>query len=307
MRLALVGRLAEHFQQQIATAVDGLSFVAPDAPCDALLAWEVDIKKVATSFEANPELRWMHSGWAGVSPQLLALLEGRATVLTNGSGAHAPAIAEFVLAALLSHYRRLPALRALQAQRSWQTFHCEELRGRVAGILGTGDIGRNCAELLRPFGVRLRGLNRSGRPVAGIDELYAREQLRAFLDGLDILILAAPLTPESRGMIDAAALAALPPHCYLVNVGRGAVVDEQAMIAALASGRLAGAALDVFVEEPLPADSPLWELPNVLVSPHCSDHTGATDGRGVELFVDNLRRFARGEPLLNVVDRQAGY
>jgi phosphoglycerate dehydrogenase-like enzyme len=305
MRLGLIGTLDGAFHTRIAAQVDVL--VAPGEPCDALLAWDVQFEAVAQTLTANPRLPWMHMSWAGVPPALLDLLDGHPVILTNGSGAHAPAIAEFVVAALLGHYHRLTDLRAQQERHVWRVLRGAELRGRTVGIVGTGDIGSAVATLLKPFGLRLLGLNRSGRAVTGFSRIYTRHELPSFLAQLDVLVLAAPLTPESRGLIDAQALATLPPHCYLVNVGRGALLDEPALIAALQSGQLAGAALDVFVDEPLPADSPLWSLPNVLVAPHCSDHTDGTEQRGLELFLDNLCRFKSGLPVANIVDRVAGY
>jgi phosphoglycerate dehydrogenase-like enzyme len=143
--------------------------------------------------------------------------------------------------------------------------------------------------------------------VSEVDEVFAPKDLGQFLAQLDALVIAAPLTNETRGMIGDAELARLPPGAFLVNVGRGAIVDEGALIAALRSGQLAGAALDVFNEEPLPPTSALWTLPTVVISPHCCDHTPGTDDRGLDLFLDNLRRYVQGEPLRNVVDRRLGY
>lgn len=275
---------------------------------DALLAWEAGVDDVVAALREHPPLGWVHTNAAGVHPVLIAALNGQVTVLTNGSGAQAPAIAEYVVTVLLTFVKRLRELGRNQDQAHWSPgYRIAELRGKTVGIIGLGNAGLAIARLLRPFGVRLLGVRRRSEPVSDLDAVYAREDLGQFLEQLDALVIAVPLTNETRGMIGAAELARLPPGAFLVNVARGAIVNEEALIAALRSGHLAGAALDVFTEEPLPATSPLWTHPSVLLSPHCCDQTPQTDERGLELFLDNLARYVRGEPLRNIVDRRLGY
>jgi phosphoglycerate dehydrogenase-like enzyme len=281
---------------------------AVDVTTDALLAWEANVPDIVGAIRAHRALRWVHDNAAGIPPVLLEALADRETLLTNGSGAQSSAIAEYVVAMLLTFTKRLRELGRFQEQAAWVTgFHPVELRGLTVGIIGLGNAGRAIARLLRPFGVRLLGMRRHPEPVAEVDALYPREEMPRFLAQLDALVIAAPLTGETRGMIGAAQLGQLRSGAYLVNVGRGAIVDEDALIAALRAGHLAGAALDVFTVEPLPRTSPLWALPQVIVSPHYCDQTPQTDERGRDLFFDNLRRYIQGEPLRNVVDRQLGY
>ena len=182
-----------------------------------------------------------------------------------------------------------------------------ELRGARVGIVGLGDLGGSIARVLRPFGVALRALRRTGGSSTDVDEVFGQGQLTPFLDGLDVLVIAAPLTDETRGLIGAEELALLSHGALLVNVGRAAIVEQDAMLAAIRSGQLGGAALDVFLSEPLPAESELWREPNVYISPHCADASPQSLDRGLDLFVDNVERFGKGEALRNVVDRQAGY
>jgi len=276
---------------------------------DAVLMWEqMDPAPLVPVLRAHPALPWVHTNLAGVPAALLEALDGHPAALTNGSGAHAPSIAEFVAAALLMFAKRLPELRAFQERGEWASgMRVGELGGRTVGIVGLGDVGLAIARVLRPFGVRLLGVRRRPEPVAEIDALYPRSELPEFLARLDALVLAAPLTAETAGLIGTSELARLPRGACVVNVARGALLDEAGLIAALRSGHLGGAALDVFAEEPLPATSPLWRLPNVIVSPHCCDNTPQTADRGLEIFLDNLGRFRGGAPLRNVVDRDLGY
>jgi phosphoglycerate dehydrogenase-like enzyme len=183
----------------------------------------------------------------------------------------------------------------------------KELRGRTAGVVGLGDLGGSIAQALAAFGVHVLGVRRVPRPAPHVERVFARNQLDELLSLLDILVLAAPLTGDTQQLIGRDELARLPEGAFLVNVGRGELVDESALIDALGSGHLAGAALDVFQTEPLPADSPLWHLPNVFISPHCADNTPQSLERAMEIFLDNLDRFRHGAPLRNVVDRTLGY
>ncbi len=310
MRLRITGRIGEDRLRRVTQAYPGLEPLLADdgRPFEAMLAWDLDLSDVERALEVSPDLAWLHMRWAGVPADLLALLDGHPVTLTNGSGAHGPAIAEFVAAVLLSHFKRLPQLRSLQQAHEWPDhFRISELRGRSVGVVGLGDLGGSIARLLKAFGMRVLALRRQPAPTPDVDEVFANDQLDDLLPQLDVLVLAAPLTPETRGLIGAEQLARLPRGAYLVNVGRGALLDEGALLEALRSGHLSGAALDVFAQEPLPPDSPLWGAPNLTISPHCSDHTDTTLERALAICLDNLGRFLRHEPLLNVVDRSLGY
>jgi phosphoglycerate dehydrogenase-like enzyme len=217
-------------------------------------------------------------------------------------------VAEHVMAMVLAHLRRLPELLAAQRTARWlDPFPVRELRGTVAGVLGLGDLGASSAGLLRACGATVLGLRRSGGPVAGVDETFAPDLLHELLPRAEVLVLALPLTPLTRGMVGARELRLLPDGAFVVNVGRGPVLDEVALAAELRGGRLAGAALDVFAEEPLPASSPLWELPGVIVSPHCADVTVQTEERCLALYLDQVARFRAGRPLASVVGPSRGY
>jgi len=257
---------------------------------------------------AAPTIRWLHTPSAGVDHLLTPTVLERDITLTNSAGVHAIPIAEFVLAALLSHLKRLPAYAAAQAARRWDRETApEELFERTVLILGAGGIGQAIAERAAAFGVRVWGTRRTARPTPGVERVVPMDEWRTLLPEVDALVVAAPLTDETRGMVDAAALAALKPGAYLINIARGQIVVESALVDALQSGRLAGAALDTFDEEPLPADSPLWALPGVTITPHATASSPRMRERQIALFIDNLRRLQAGEPLRNVVDKAAGY
>jgi phosphoglycerate dehydrogenase-like enzyme len=218
--------------------------------------------------------------------------------LTNGSGASGIAVAEHALALLLALVKRLPELHESQRTHAWKhEFFATELYGRTACVIGLGDVGRSVARLLKAFGVHLLGVRRSAQPVSEVDETHTVDALGSVLERSSIAILAPALTPATQHLVGAVELARLPAGALVINVGRGAVLDEAALIAALVSGHLGGAGLDVLVDEPPPPDSPLWDLPNVIITPHSAAHTGATDDRSVELFLDNLSRLRRGVAL----------
>jgi phosphoglycerate dehydrogenase-like enzyme len=308
-RLGLVGDFASPYTEELARRYPTVELVpAADGDLDAMVLWEPDARAVQDGVARNQDLRWVHLRWAGVPAAVVKALTGHPAVLTNGSGAHGLAVAEYVAGVVLAHYKGFFEMRAAQQRSEWLPgFKLRELRGSLVGIVGLGDLGLNIARVLRGFGVRLRGLRRTRGNSPEVDELFQAAQMAAFLDGLDVLVVAAPLTAETHGMIGAEQLASLPRGALLVNVGRALVVDQDAMLAALQRGHLGGAALDVFETEPLPPDSPLWQMPNVFVSPHCCDASPQSLERGLELFLDNVGRFLRGEPLANVVDRDAGY
>lgn len=279
-----------------------------DGPFEAALVWDCAPEELADFVDAQPGLRWLHTIAAGTAPEVLARLTGRAgLVLTNGSGTHGRAVAEHVLALALAHCKRLPQLLDAQCARRWQPPRVRELGSMRAGIVGLGDLGRSTARLLTAFGTEVVGLRRDARPVAEVSATYGPDRLDVFCADLDLLVVAAPLTPETRALIGRRQLAQLRPGALLVNVGRGPVVDEQALLAALRTGRLSGAALDVFATEPLPADSPLWSEPGVVITPHCADTSPETDRRCLDLLLDNIERHRSGRPLRNVVQPGRGY
>lgn len=264
---------------------------------------------LAAALASSPRLRWIHVLSAGLDGILVPELRERGVPLTNARGAYSAALGEFAIAGLLHFLRGVPRLRRAQDERRWETFEPLPLAGRVVGILGYGDIGAAVAARAKPFGVRLVGLRRRPEGVSDplLERLHGPGELDAFLDGLDDLVLCLPLTPETRGVVGARELVRLRPGAVVVNVGRGAVLDEAALLDALRSGQVRGAALDVFAEEPLPPDHPFWGMDSVLVSPHCADNVPGWREGSVRVFLENLARFQAGEPLRNVVDPARGY
>jgi phosphoglycerate dehydrogenase-like enzyme len=253
-------------------------------------------------------LRWLHSRPAGVDRLLFPELVDSAVTLTNSRGVFSRALAEWVLAAVLFFAKDLARLRRSQAERRWDPFAPELLQGRTAALLGLGDIGRTCARLLRAAGMRTLGLRRTA--AAGdpdVDELLPPGRLLELMARADVLVVSLPLTPETRGRVGAAEIAALRRQAVLINVGRGAVVDEGALVRALRAGALRGAALDVFEQEPLPAGHPFYELGSVLLSPHSADQVAGWKEQANAVFLDNLERWRAGRPLVNVVDKRLGY
>jgi len=255
-----------------------------------------------------PRLRWVQGMGAGVEQLAKAGIERSRVVVTNASGVSAGSMAEFVIGRLLQVWKRFREADAHQRAHAYVRTYGRTVAGATLGIVGMGSIGSAVAVRARALGMRVLGLRRSAAPGADPDpahELFGPERLHELLGRSDAVVVAAPETPETRHLIDAAALAALKPGALLVNVARGALVDEAALIEALASGRLGAAALDVFDPEPLPPESPLWELPNVYVSAHSSVSVDRYLDDVFDLFAENVARFVRGEPLRNRVDMEA--
>lgn len=255
-----------------------------------------------------PSLRWVQLCSTGFSDNVTPEVLGGTVTLTNAPGLHTVAIAESVLAGMLAHAKLLDARRRDQQAREWRSLRCDEISGRTVLIIGLGRIGFRVAQLCRAFGMRVIGTRRSSAQLPEhTDLVFAPTDLGSYLPEADYVVVAAPLTPETEGMVGERQLAAMKSTAYLVNVGRGKIIDEAAMTAALREHRIAGAYLDVFEEEPLPPEHPLWGLDNALVVPHDSHSSPAIGDRMVSLFCDNLRRYVAGEPLRNVCDPARGY
>jgi phosphoglycerate dehydrogenase-like enzyme len=264
---------------------------------------------------AGKRLRWVQGRNAGAGEQLAqaaeqARAELKRVIVTTASGVHGGPLAEFALLGLLAFAKRLPKRLADQRAHRWPDAQepVGELRDRTLLIVGLGAIGSETARLAKAFGMKVLAVKRdaSGRH-EHVDELHPAEKLRELIGRADAIVVTLPMTEATRGLIDAGTLAAAKPGAVFVNVGRGGVVDEAALAERLRDGTLGGALLDVFEEEPLPADSPLWDLDNVIVSPHASALVAAEEERVVDLFCDNLRRFLDGEPLRNQLDLEVLY
>jgi phosphoglycerate dehydrogenase-like enzyme len=258
----------------------------------------------------TPRLRWIHSASAGVDRISTSIVRERGLIVTNARGVFSRPIAEYVVMMSLAIARRLPQLLELQRERTWQPLRGRELSELTVGIVGYGSIGEEVARLLRPFGCRIvatrRHLERGAGDVENV-ELFGLDELSEVLRMSDLIVVAAPLTDETAGLIGAEQLAEMREDAWLINIARGRLIDELALRRALESGWIGGAVLDVFSEEPLSPESPLYHTQNLLITPHTSWASDRVVERTVELFIDNLRRHLAGEPLRNLVDLEAGY
>ena len=263
-------------------------------------AWPARTARYITACLHAPNLQWLHTFSAGVDSPIFAEFVRRGATLTTSSGSSARPIAQTVAMMILAMSRDLPAWLDAQRESRWEPHTGDEVDGANLAVLGMGPIGEETARLGIALGMNVRG---GRRTVTGNEpcETVTFDELPALLAWADYVVVALPLTEDTRGMIGVDQLALMRPTTRLVNVGRGALIDEPAMIDALASGRLAGAALDVFAVEPLPEDSPLWTMPNVIITPHNSGATELAHHRAAQIFIDNLGRWARGDELHNVV------
>ena len=257
-----------------------------------------------------PKLKWFQTMSAGVDRFLTEEFKRSQVVMTSVSGIHAVPIGEFVLGLMLMLAKQTPLAFQQKQQKLWKSYLATELRGKIVGIVGLGNIGREVARLAQAFGMKVVAMRRSAgrsRRTRYVDKLYLRDQLQALLAESDFVVLTLPLTAETERIIGEAELRAMKPTAYIINIARGNLVDEEALIKALQEHRIAGAGLDVFSKEPLPADSPLWEMPNVIMSPHIAGGMADYIDRATDIFIQNLRRYLKGESLLNIVNKEIGY
>jgi len=296
---AEIGRLAD-FPISISACT------SPDLAVDAYRGQPVILGEpgmIATVLYKMPEIKWVQSTWAGVTP--LIACGRRDFVLTGVKGIFGPQMAEYVLGYLLAHELRVIERANAQRKRAWTHASSGVLQGKCLGIMGTGSIGQHIAHTAASFGMRVTGLNRTGAAAPGFDTVRPVDQLHAFLKEVNYLVSTLPQTDATDSLLDAAALDRLPRDAYFINVGRSNVVDDTALIDALRNGNIAGAALDVFDEEPLPNDSPLWDTPNLTVTAHIAaiSHPALI----APVFIDNYRRYLKGQRLRYVIDFDAGY
>jgi len=275
---------------------------------DVLLVWDFGSRALAGAWPAADSLRWVHTASAGVDHVLFDGIIASDVVVTNSRGVFDAPMAEYVLALALAFAKDLPGTLGLQRERRWRHRETERLGGRRALVAGTGPIGRAIGRTLAAAGMVVTGVGRQARDTdPDLGSVLPMDELAAGLAEADYVVLAAPLTDATRHMIDATALAVMKPSARLINVGRGPLVAQDDLVDALAAGRIAGAALDVFADEPLPESSPLWAMENVIVSPHMSGDVVGWRAELVALFHDNLTRYLDGRPLRNVVDKRRGY
>ncbi len=295
---------AERLKDQASPLTDAQRAAFRDLTVALAIDLPFDVRNVA------PSLEWVQAVGAGTGQLQSAGLAAAGIRLTTAAGANAVAIAEFALARVLAEWKQFRALDALQAAHSWEPRYGRQLAGATIGLLGLGAINSAIAARAHAFDVRVLATRRSATPGAtapNVDTLYPPGQLHTMLSQCDAVIAAVPETSETTGLMDADAFAAMKPGSFFCNVGRGSLVDEAALIAALQRRHLRGAALDVASVEPLPADHPLWDAPNVSLSPHSAAAPAALFLNLHELFCDNLARFLAGQPLRNEVDLSRGY
>jgi phosphoglycerate dehydrogenase-like enzyme len=301
--LAALGDIARF---RCARSLDELRAALPGAA--VLLGWDFRAGDLEQAWDAASDLRWIHWGGAGVDALLFPRLVDSDVVVTNARGVFDEPMAEYVLGLILALAKAFPRTLQAQRERRWDYRTVERVQGKRALVVGAGSIGRAIARLLRAAGLQVEGVGRRARAQdADFGVVHAVGDLNRVLGTADYVVLITPLTAQTRGLFDAARFAAMAPQARFINVGRGALIDEAALLAALRSGAIAGAALDVFVTEPLPEDSPMWDAPNLIVSPHMSGDTHDFRQAVAARFAQNLRRFAAGQPLENLIDRKLGF
>ncbi len=267
-------------------------------------------KLVQTMWPRVSEARWLHSFAAGLESILFPELVASPILMSNAKGVFGPSLGEFVIASALFFAKDLRRMLRSQESGKWDPFDVEELAGATLGIIGYGGIGRESARRAKAMGMKVLALRRHPSQSAGdpnIDTVYPHTAVDDLVSACDYLVVSAPNTPETRGMIGEAQLRKMKKTAVLINVGRGPVVVESALIQALEEGWIKGASLDVFDVEPLPDGHPFYRLPNVLLSPHCADHTPTWLEDSMQFFIDNCQRFLKDEPLENLVDKSLGY
>jgi phosphoglycerate dehydrogenase-like enzyme len=300
--------------RETASVVVGISLQAFEkaaVSADIIFNWSGSLSLIRDVFLLSPRVRWVHSRSAGLERTLFPELIASDVIMTNGSGVFSPSLGEFALAAILYFAKDFRRMIRNQMAGRWEPFDVLPISGQTVGIVGYGDIGRAVASRVRSMGMNVLAVKRhlpaqnNSDPLA--DRIYSPDQRCEMLSQCDYVVVAAPLNAETVGLITESEFAATKPSAVIINVGRGPVIDEKAMIKALSQHKIKGAALDVFDEEPLPAGHPFYKLENVLLSPHCADHTPDWLDNAMRFFIAQFERFRRGEPLLNIVDKKLGY
>ena len=280
------------------------------AETEAVLCWPGACRLLEQGWPLARKLRWVHCTYAGLDGFLFPALIDSDVTVTNSRGVFSDSLGEFVIAAVLFFAKNLRRMVRSQVAETWDPFDVEEISGHTLGILGYGSIGRAVASRAKAMGMKVLALRKhpeSVPPDPLVDQTLPPHRKLDLLAVCDYLVVTAPLTPETLGMVGAEEFEAMKPGAVVINVGRGPVIDEASLIRALLEEKIRGAALDVFATEPLPAGHPFYRMENVLLSPHCADHTPRWLWNAMELFADNLERFRRGEPLLNVIGKRRGY
>jgi len=286
------------------------AFAGAAAQAGVILHWSASLEVFEQVWRMAPRVRWVHSLSAGLDGVLFPALVESPVPLTNARGVFSGMLGEFAIGAMLFFAKGFRRLVRSQMAEVWEEFDTIELRNQTVGIVGYGDLGRAVAWRAHALGMKVLALRRRpelSRDDGCVQQIFTPDKMREMLARCDYVVASMPLTPESRGIIGPAEIEAMKPSAILINIGRGSVVDEPALIRALERKRIQGAALDVFETEPLPAGHPFYKLENVLLSPHSADHARDWKERTMQVFLENFERFRRGEPLANLVDKKIGY
>lgn len=280
------------------------------ADAEVILSWGAKRDLMTELLAKSPKLRWIHSRSAGLDGLMFPELVESPVPLTNGRGVFSQSLGEFIIGAVLFFAKDMKRMLRSQKEGRWDQFDVQEIRGQTIGIVGYGDIGRAIAKRASALEMKVLAMRRRPELSEGdpyISEMFSFDQKRELMERCDYVVSALPLTPETKDFLSVADFAAMKKSAIFMNVGRGPVVDEPALIAALESGQIRGAALDVFAVEPLPNGHPFYSMDNVLMSAHCADNTAEWLNDAIRFFYQNLERFSKNEPLLNIVDKKAGY
>lgn len=293
--------------ERLAIGWDPAELGANAAEAEILVACGAGRRQLEPLLPAAPKLRWIHSLSAGVDTLLFPALVESPVVVTNARGAYSRSLGEWAMAAVLYFAKDLRRLVRSQQRGVWDVLEPSWVRGATLGIVGYGDLGRASAQLAHALGMKVLAVRRSPAPDPFCDEVLDADRLRDAIARSDYVLVTLPLTPETRHRVGAAEIAAMKPGAVLINIGRGPVVDEAPLIDALRAGRIRGAALDVFEQEPLPEGHAFYFLENVLLSAHCADHVPGWREDSMRVFLDNLALYRAGQPLRNVIDKKRGY
>lgn len=298
--------IREQAELRFATSEKELAGIIADT--EILIGWDFRAGVLKRLWPKAQRLRWVHWAGAGVDAALFPAFCDSDVILTNARGIFDRPMAEYVLGLILCFAKGFPSTVRSQSRKHWDFRLTECINGKTALLVGVGSIGREIGTLLSAAGMRLIGVGRSARSNDALfGNIHPLSDLNHLLGQADYVINITPSTPDTRGLFSKERFASMKPSARFINVGRGDAVDQQALVASLREDVIAGAALDVFAEEPLPTTSPLWELDNVIVSPHMSGDIADSHAALVSQFIENLHRFMRGEVLINVVDKQKGY
>ncbi|MDX2008470.1 MAG: D-2-hydroxyacid dehydrogenase [Meiothermus sp.] len=304
----LMGRLRSRFPEVVFVAVGREPPFAPAAREGKVLLYGALTKPVLSGLLNYALVEWIHTGTAGFDWLMVPEVEARGIPISRTLHAMDTPIAEFVMAAMLAHFKNLSRLLEAQQRRAWEPPMHGELYGKTLLVVGAGSIGSRVAGYARAFGMRVLGTKRSPEPQPEFHAVFPPSALRELLPAADVTVLACPLTPETRHMLGHAEFQAMKRESYLINIARGALIVEAELIRAIEEGLIAGACLDVFETEPLPPDSPLWGIPNLFITPHCSYRSPHVRARVIDEFSENLERYLRGEPVKNTMRHAAlGY